>query len=312
MTVDELMKSWGTFLTLYTNNSTFRHNMEVLASVPLDQLGQDIACDAVKNVADLYSRGELGVGVWQPHILDAEETLDYLLAPPVQRSFCRIGDGEIQIMKGLSIPFQEYDSTLAEKMLEILRSSRSDCLVGIPHGYYTYPTGCTDYVLDWNLKNRMRSVKFLADNLNKERHYIATYFTVAYMVSKDASILQNHYDEILKLFEGKKMVVFAGANILAGLKHDVFAGAKSVEIVQCPKINAFSAYSLILDKARSYPKDEVILGFILGPTATVAAWDLSAEGYTAWDLGHVAKDYDAYCRQVNRSPEETTKFFAPD
>lgn len=62
MTVEELMKSWGTFLTLYTKNSVFRHNMELLSRISLEQFGQDIACDAVKNTADLYDRGELGGG----------------------------------------------------------------------------------------------------------------------------------------------------------------------------------------------------------------------------------------------------------
>ena len=43
MTVDDLMRSWGTFLSLYTSNPTFRRNMEVLSTISLDQfLEKDI------------------------------------------------------------------------------------------------------------------------------------------------------------------------------------------------------------------------------------------------------------------------------
>lgn len=254
----------------------------------------------------------LGGGAWHPKILSPEESLDSLIEKP--RSFCRFGDGEIQIMKGISIPFQQYDPMLADKMLAILRSNRNECLVGINYSYYVWPKEGTDYGRDWTLKNRMYFLSFLEENLNRGRQYIAAEFNQGYMSTKDVNTESfiNHYAKITRLFEGKKLVIFAGNNILAGLEHNVFARAKEVELVHCPKENAFAAHGQILEKAHSYSKDEVVLGFILGPTATVAAWDLSLEGYLAWDLGHIAKDYDAYCRQVERNDEEVMKFYAPD
>ena len=47
-------------------------------------------------------------------------------------------------------------------------------------------------------------------------------------------------------------------------------------------------------------------------TATVLAADLADMGYTAWDIGHAAKEYDAYMRREEKTDAVMDKFFAPD
>ena len=37
-----------------------------------------------------------------------------------------------------------------------------------------------------------------------------------------------------------------------------------------------------------------------------------ARGYTAWDIGHYLKDYDAYKKQRPRTEAEITQFYKPD
>ena len=66
-------------------------------------------------------------------IFNAWETEDYLKKHVL--SFCRFGDGEFAIMNGESIAFQEYDSELAEKLLEILCRKEEGLLVGINYVY---------------------------------------------------------------------------------------------------------------------------------------------------------------------------------
>ena len=51
---------------------------------------------------------------------------------------------------------------------------------------------------------------------------------------------------------------------------------------------------------------------ILGPTATVLSYDLNNLGYRALDLGHIAKDYDAFCKKLNKDSNTISGFFAPD
>lgn len=186
-------------------------------------------------------------------------------------------------------------------------------MVGLNGDMFKWPRDASDYGRDWTLKNRMYFLDFLSGRINLKKEYIAAEFTCYYMGRKNGSAdaLKVHFEKKKRLFEGRCLVIFAGSNILSALSHNVFERAKSVEIVHCPKKNAFSAYENILDKARSYPK-EAVLGFILGPTATVAAWDLSMEGYLAWDLGHIAKDYDAYCKNLGNGEGELFDFYSPD
>ena len=311
MTVEELMKSWGTFLTLYTNNSVFRNNMELLSQISLGELGQNIAYDAVMNVTDLYRRNELDGEVWQPEILGIEETLDMLLENP--QSICRFGDAEINLMRGIPAKFQVYDKNLVKRLMEILESGDNFCKVGLQKSLFHWPKERPQHAIEWLLKSRMILLNFLDAHANKTRQYIDTDFSLIYMNnSKSDLALHTHYEKMLRLFEGKRLVMFAGKDILAGLSHNIFERAASMEIIHCPPKNAYFAYNDILAKARSYPKDVFTLCFILGPTATIAAWDLAKEGYLVWDLGHIAKDYDAYCNKLGKTGADFENFFAPD
>ncbi len=42
MTIEELMKNFGLFLELYTTNPVFRHNLDILSKVPLENIGKEI------------------------------------------------------------------------------------------------------------------------------------------------------------------------------------------------------------------------------------------------------------------------------
>ena len=96
------------------------------------------------------------------------------------------------------------------------------------------------------------------------------------------------------------------------MNYDVFEEAAHKEIIFAPRINAWSTYKQIMKKALTYSKD-TILCFILGPTATVLAYELSQKGYVAWDIGHMAKDYDRFRKSKSRGNESAwDDFFAPD
>ena len=78
------------------------------------------------------------------------------------------------------------------------------------------------------------------------------------------------------------------------------------------RIHAFSEYDALLKKIdEKVPKDYLVC-LILGQTATVLVPDLTDRGYMAWDVGHVAKDYDAYMKKTEKTQENMDKFWAPD
>ena len=49
-----------------------------------------------------------------------------------------------------------------------------------------------------------------------------------------------------------------------------------------------------------------------GPTAKVLVSYLTFLGYRALDLGHIAKDYDWYKKQIPHNQNNCDKFFSPD
>ena len=70
-------------------------------------------------------------------------------------------------------------------------------------------------------------------------------------------------------------------------------------------------YDNLLTNAKKIDKDRLVI-IILGPTATVMAYDLAKLGYQALDFGHIAKDYDFYTKKVKHDSETISNFLKPD
>lgn len=248
----------------------------------------------------------------KPKVLNREESLEMLRTAP--KSFARFGDGEIAIMQGKSILFQDYDSMLAEKMLKVLKTKRDDLYVGINDNYFhAIPLNASGLS-----RNFLRGAgpglrKFFLREINPEIQYLnAACFTGYYHYRYEM------YDEIIsikrKLFEGKKIALVTGESVKAKWDYDIFELAASKQYITAPSKNAFQEYDSILDEInRSVSKDTLIC-LILGPTAKVMAADLTDMGYMAWDVGHIAKDYDFYMHKKATGNEKETQaqFWCPD
>ena len=116
------------------------------------------------------------------------------------------------------------------------------------------------------------------------------------------------------MWRDNDITVIAGDRVFKNIRYNIFDCAKSIEYIYAPTIDAFNVYDEIFKKARSIDKNRLVC-IILGPTATVLAYDLAQLGYRALDLGHIVKSYDLYCKnnkRVDLTPEERAKFFAKD
>ena len=153
--------------------------------------------------------------------------------------------------------------------------------------------------------------KVIVDYCNKDKVYINTGFCLSYIGNNSIEDVEKHFEKIKSLFKDRKLVIFAGETVFNKIQYDVFEEAHSKVIVSAPRINAWRAYDDIMNKALSFPKDHVLC-FILGPTATVLAYELSKRGRIAWDIGHVAKDYDAFMKRADKTSEIISNFWAPD
>lgn len=238
-----------------------------------------------------------------------EETVEYL--ENHGGSFCRFGDGEFMLMQGENLGFQPYHPLLALKLWEIFTQSDQNMMIGIPYQQLQTPERFNELVKQFYFT----SGKWIRSFLNcylpvRRKQYIDTGFNQVYQTYSSMNFAA-YYEKVRKLFEQKKLTIIAGEGILDKLTYDVFDLAKEKEYLYGPATDAFSAYDEILEKARRIDKDRLIC-VILGPASKVLIRDLTQEGYTAWDIGHLAKDYDSYRKRLGRTKEEIASFYAPD
>ena len=240
-------------------------------------------------------------------ILNTNETLELL--EKEQFSFLRYGDGEIAIMQGKSIPFQEYNPELAQKLKEMLRDNEKEIRIGIPY-YYMHPL---DSLNDFTKKfARALPVqrKFLCRNCSRNITYIDTALTQVYQTYKEYDF-ENYYERMQNLLRDRDITVVCGEGVLERLEYRALDVCHSVNYIYAPSMNAYTKYDDILRQILSTDTKRLVC-VVLGPTAKILVSDLAKAGYQAWDMGHYFKDYDAYLRKRPRTGEEIAKFYQPD
>lgn len=246
----------------------------------------------------------------QLNVLDSVSTINILMSYP--KSFTRYGDGEIHIMQGKDQPFQKYDPLLAEKMKHILGTKREDVYVGLNQAYFQSPQNFTERNRKFYRLYGTGYRRFFTEHCVKDSVYLDASCFGAYYRFGDEYDFEGHYDRIKQLFADKKIAIISGEGVIEKLEYDVFERATDKMILHGPRIHAFSEYDSLLKKINeTIPKDYLVC-IILGQTATVLVPDLTDMGYMAWDVGHVAKDYDAYMKKTEKTQQNMDDFWAPD
>lgn len=240
-------------------------------------------------------------------IMDAQQTLEYLNKNCV--SFCRFGDGEIAIMNGESIAFQQYHPELAKRLREILVADEEGLLIGI--GYYYFNPVDNVNQFTQNFLNAMANQrKFMLKNCDRNMMYMDTAITQMYQNYENYDF-EHYFQQFQKLFEKKDITVVCGQSVLKNIQHNALSVCNSIEYIYAPNKNAFSQYNELLERILQTEEKRIIC-IILGPTAKVLVYDLFRAGRTAWDIGHYLKDYDAYMTKKPKTDDMIEKFFKPD
>lgn len=240
-------------------------------------------------------------------ILNTDETL--ALLEKEQFSFLRYGDGEIAIMRGKSIPFQEYHPELAQKLRTMLKGKENGIKIGIPY-YYMHPLDSLNEFTKRFARALPAQRKFLCKYCSKDVTYIDTALTQVYQTYQEYDFAK-YYERMQNLLKDKAVTVVCGEGVLERLEYKAVDVCHSVHYIYAPSMNAYSQYQAILEKVKATEKERLVC-VVLGPTAKVLVYDLAKAGYQAWDMGHYFKDYDAYLRKKPRTGEEIAKFYQPD
>lgn len=230
----------------------------------------------------------------KPHVMDREDTLDYIIKNNV--SISRIGDGELKLMDGESIGFQKANAVLSVRMKDILKSKDEKCLICLTNiwgSLYYLDSKARKYYTFTLAHKRKRWYSYI----DMKKKYGSADITRFYNGIQDLKYADIYVPKLRGLWKDKNILIVEGHQSRMGIGNDLFDNANSIRRILCPAIDAFSSYEKILQSVREHARKEDIIIIALGPTATVLAYDLAQEGYTAWDLGHMDIVYEWYLRK---------------
>ena len=227
-----------------------------------------------------------------PIIRSKEATIDKIIKD--HASIARFGDGEVTVIFGGWVYFQQQEKELNKRLREILQSEEKNLLIGIPSYYYDDLNQYTDEARVYIAHSRMRDrVRF--NKLLKNKSYNVFYdasISRFYMDIKDKSNCHKYIEKMKKIWENRNIILCEGDKSRSGVGNDLYDNAKSLKRILAPSEDAFSKYNEILNAiAQNANKEDLIL-LALGPTATILAYDLYKMGYQAIDIGLLDIEYE--------------------
>ena len=225
----------------------------------------------------------------QISVLSIDQSLDYLLEKGA--SVVRFGDGEMDLVAGRSIVYQDFDPELSARLREIM-SMESDerlmiCLPDVFTGLERYSIDAQNF---WSL-NHLPHFLEKYKNICRAPWYGSTFISRPYIDLEDKTPSAGYFAKLKQLWKDKDLLIVEGLTSRSGVGNDLFDGAKSIKRIICPSRNAYSKLEAIKQAVREHADNRLILT-MLGPTAKVLVYDLVQEGYRALDIGHIDSEYE--------------------
>ena len=248
------------------------------------------------------------------NVLSKEESLKLFMSNP--KSFVRVGDGEINLIKGISQPFQEYDEELAHILrLMLNQKTRDNIYICINHAYFSPQFKYEDYRYRQYIRRYGYEYRhFLLDECNLENKYLdagMTGYPLADMQKKhdDAAFFFNQWKKILK---DRDLVIVTGKGIWDNYSYDIFEEANSKRFIYGLPRHAWREHKKIMDEIIQVARKDDIIVFALGMAGKAMIYELTEMGYEAWDLGHLNKYYNAFKSGFVYSEKNRAEFYKPD
>lgn len=232
------------------------------------------------------------IRVWKlPSIKSIEETI--LKIKNEKCSIARFGDGEVlYIVDKLNLPFQDYDSKLAEKLIEILKIEYPKLIVGLPEGYRSINDFENEIQLFWKSQISFAYPRF-RKYLKRERQYWNANITRLYYGYKDKTHSGKYFELMRSIWDNRDILIIEGEKSRLGIGNNLFTNANKIERILGPAQNAFSKFDALFKEALRHNKDKLIL-IALGPTAKALSYELSKHGYQVIDIGNFDIEYEWY------------------
>ena len=213
-------------------------------------------------------------------------------------SLSRFGDGEIKWMLGESHhSFQTYSNSLARDLVRAYQSGSEKLLIGIPYALIDarpYKFGSRMF---WETlkSDRYRQLLALTDS---KRTFCDTNITRPYIDYRKGYPKIDNFERFKRVWNQRELIIVEGQETRMGVGNDLLDTAASVHRILCPSTNAYAKIEEIKECIRKHAASGQLILCALGPTASILAADLSAEGYQVLDIGHLDVEYMWYLRRA--------------
>lgn len=211
-------------------------------------------------------------------------------------SVARFGDGEMDIIAGHSIPYQDYDPQLASELKEILGLESNEhlmvCLSDVFENKERYTEDCSNF---W--EGHLQHYQDYYRQICKAPWYGSTFISRPYMDLADKSVSAGYFQSLKQIWTDKDILIVEGKTSRSGVGNDLFQEAKSIQRIICPSKNAYAQIDEIISAIKAYGKDKLVL-LMLGPTAKVIAYRLSTTDMQCIDIGHIDSEYEWFTMQA--------------
>jgi len=224
----------------------------------------------------------------QISVLSIDQSLDYLLEKGA--SVVRFGDGEMDLIAGRGIPYQEYDPELSARLREMMAMESNERLMICLSDVFT---GLERYSIDAQNFWKVHLYYHLPDYVEicRAPWYGSTFISRPYIDLEDKTPSAGYFAKLKQLWQDKDLLIVEGLTSRSGVGNDLFDGARSIKRIICPSRNAYSKLEAIKQAVREHADNRLILT-MLGPAAKVLVYDLVQEGYRALDIGHIDSEYE--------------------
>lgn len=246
---------------------------------------------------ELYSDEMMKNGL-APQILSAEKAIEKIVDE--RCSMVRFGDNEFEQIRGNErVNYQDIDARLATRLEEVLNCDDKRLIVAIADNYgslFKYTDEAANDIRSY-LTSAVRNDHMNILDLNRE--YYDAYISRPYLIYRDKESAGRRFEKIKRIWNNEDVLVVEGSHTRFGVGNDLLCNARNVHRILCPDKNAFLIYEKIYEKALKYGKNRLVL-IILGPTATIMAYDLAMNDYWAVDIGQLDTEYEWYLRGAQR------------
>ncbi|MCT8389091.1 SP_1767 family glycosyltransferase [Leuconostoc holzapfelii] len=224
------------------------------------------------------------------NVLTTTQSLSFIMRH--HASVARFGDGEIDLIAGASIPYQDYDPTLAARLRTLLETPSTPqlliCMPDVFHDTERYNQFAQDF---WQA--HVTHYEKLYQEIQWAPVYGSTFISRPYIDLLDKTPATAAFRQLKQLWAHRDVLLVEGATSRSGVGNDLFADAQTITRIICPAKNAYAKLEVIEAAIRTYGQDKLVI-VMLGPTAKLIAADLSQIGMQIIDLGHIDSEYEWY------------------